>query len=210
MNCDALQQWTALEALGALDGPDVSALRERLDMDAAARAELSRFLEVVTALAGMLPQVTPPLGLRAKVMERIQRTAQVARAAGSSTPGAMNAAALPPVPEGIHFIRHDAPWVDGPLPGTRYKVLSASAAQEYAMLMIELGPGAIYPEHDHVGSEEMYVLTGDLQSEGRSLGPGDFLHAEGGSHHHELRSIEGCTALMVVPRVALAGMAGVP
>lgn len=66
----------------------------------------------------------------------------------------------------------------------------------------------VYAEHDHLGAEEMYVLTGDLQSEGRSLGPGDFVHAEAGTHHRPLRSIGGCTALMVVSRAALEAAMG--
>lgn len=75
------------------------------------------------------------------------------------------------------------------------------------MLLVEIGPGVAYPEHDHEGAEEMYVLSGDLRTEGRSLGPGDFLHADAGSHHRELRSIGGCTALMVVPRRAVMQLA---
>lgn len=77
------------------------------------------------------------------------------------------------------------------------------------MLMIELGPGAVYPEHDHLGAEELLVLTGDLQSEGRSLGPGDLIHAEGGTHHQELRSLGGCTAILVVPKESLAGQVSI-
>lgn len=215
MNCDALQQLTALEALGALDGPDPAALRERLERDAFARAELGRFLNVAVAVAAAVPRKAAPPALRARVMDQIRRTPQ-RKAASDVAPPSTDATAGAPASAdampaggflgGIRFVNHDAPWMVGPLPGTRFKVLSASPEQEYAMLLIELAAGALYPEHDHVGAEEMYVLTGDLQSEGRSLGPGDFLHAEPGSHHHELRSIEGCTAIMVVPAKSLVGM----
>ncbi len=219
MNCDALQQMTALEALGALDGPDPAALRERLEQDAYARAELNRFLNVAAALAGAVPPVPVPSRLRSRVLDRIRQTPQIRAAGEAVTPPSARvemveaesatpvpAPAPPKVPEGIRFLNHDAPWLTGPLPGSRFKVLSAGPQQEYAMLMIELAAGAVYPEHDHLGAEEMYVLTGDLQSEGHSLGPGDFLHAEPGTHHHELRSIGGCTAIMVVPAKSLVGM----
>lgn len=197
MNCDELQQLTAIRALGALDGPELDPLRERLARDAAARAELTRFLEVATALAGALPKVRPSADVRARVMQKIAQRPQQARAAADSAP-------RPSAAEGIRFVMSDAPWMPSPLPNSRFKLLSAGPNQDYIMLLIELGPGARYPEHVHAGPEEMMVLTGDLQTEGRSLGPGDFLHAEPGSHHQELHSIEGCTAIMVVPKEALA------
>ena len=51
--------------------------------------------------------------------------------------------------------------------------------------------------HDHSSSEELFILSGHLQTEGRLLGPGDFLHAEPGTHHHELVSPDGCVALII-------------
>lgn len=227
LNCDELQQLTAIGALGALDGADLSKWRERLEHDPEARAELTRFLDVAGALAGLVAPRRPSPSVRTRVLERIRRTPQQGisqdsgtqhgvgngSSAASAGPGA-GAGVAPAgwaaaVPEGFQFVRSDAPWLPAPLPGARYKVLSASPAQAHILLMIELAPGALYPEHDHVGTEDMYVLTGDLQSEGRALGPGDLLHAEPGTHHHELRSIEGCTALMIVPREAVGGLISV-
>lgn len=199
MNCDELQQLTALQALGALDGGEADRLRQRLSEDPVAAAELTRFLDVAASLSGWVRLAQPSASVRARVMERIRQTPQVREGA---TVGAK--AAEPPAPEGLHFLRSDQPWLPAPLPGARFKLISHGEHQSYIMLMIELAPGAGYPEHDHFGVEDMYILTGDLQSEGRTLGPGDSLHAEPGSHHHELRSINGCTALMVVPKEALA------
>ncbi len=204
MNCDELQQLAALEALGVLDGPEADRLRERLSQDAAARAELARFLEVSNGLLSALPRQRPSTLVRARVLERIRATPQRS-AQAETTPSSLPPP--PPAPPGLHFIGPDAPWMPAPVPGARFKLLSAGPQQGYVMLLIELAPGAGYPEHDHPGVEEMYVLTGDLQTEGRSLGPGDFLHGEPGSHHHELHSIGGCTAIMVLPPQALAALA---
>ncbi|MCC7373109.1 MAG: cupin domain-containing protein [Verrucomicrobiales bacterium] len=201
MNCDELQQMTALHALGALDGLDVERLRHRLSEDPSAAEELTRFLDVAGVLTGLVKPVQPSASVRAKVMDRIRKTPQVRDSAAAAVDVK---AGEPPVPEGLHFLRADQPWLPAPLPGSRFKLISSGEHQSYIMLMIELAPGAGYPEHDHFGVEDMYILTGDLLSEGRLLGPGDSLHAEPGSHHHELRSINGCTALMVLPREALA------
>lgn len=198
LDCDTLQQLAALEALGALDGAEAEQLRPRLQRDTAARAEWARFRDTAAALAvaRTLPLRRPSSAARARVLERIGRTPQL----GAPT----RATEESPAPPGMRFVAHDAPWMPAPIAGGRFKLLSGGPQQAYVMLLIELGAGAVYPEHDHHGFEDMYVLSGDLQTEGRSLGPGDFLHAEPGSHHHELRSLHGCTAIMVVPREALA------
>ena len=86
------------------------------------------------------------------------------------------------------------------LPDARYKLLSAHPQQPYAVLLLELAPKTRYPDHDHAGPEDLYLLTGDLHTEGQVMRPGDFFHAEPGTHHGELYSDQGCTALLVTPR----------
>lgn len=200
LSCDELEQLAAIEALGALDGKDRARLQEILAGSPAARDAYRRFLDAAAALTVQVVPKKPAPSVRARVLEKIRKTPQV------PIPAPQPAAPAPaPSPaDGIQFIFADAPWMESPVPGSRLKVLSAGPTQEYVMLLVEFGPGVTYPEHDHLGAEEMYVLTGDLQSEGRSLGPGDFLHAEPGTHHQPLHSIHGCTALMVVPKVAFA------
>lgn len=205
MNCDELQQLTAIAALGALDGEDLARLRERLEREPAARREFARFCDVVGALASTTIPRRPSPAVRARVLERIRQTPQQRERAPQESPAAPERPPppTPDLPTGFQFTWHDAPWQSAPLPGARFKLISAAPGQAHVILMIELQPGTVYPEHDHEGSEDMYILTGDLQTEGRSLGPGDALHAEPGTHHHELRTIEGCTALMVLPREAV-------
>ncbi len=197
MNCDDLQQLAALRALGALTGDELVALNTRLAGDEPARAELARFLDVAAALAAAVPQRSAPAGLRARVLDRIRTTPQI-RPGGEA----------PPKAAPFHFVDHDAPWLPTPLPGVRLKVLSASPSAEYAMLLAELAPGTVYPEHEHEGVEETYVLTGDLTCQGRVLRPGDYFHAEPGTHHEPLTSREGCTAIFVVPRKAFLEFVG--
>lgn len=214
MNCDELQQLAALEALGVLP-PEASArLRERCAQDPEARAEWTRFLDAAGLLAVELPLRRPSPTLRERVLARIRSTPQKpadATPVGEATEVPTSSAATPAAgaaAEGIRFVMADAPWMPAPLPGSRMKVLSAGPDQPYAMLLVEIGAGVVYPEHDHLGAEEMFILSGDLQSEGRTLGPGDLLHAEPGTHHRPLRSVGGCTAIMVVSREALAEAMG--
>ncbi len=211
LNCDELQQLTALEAVGALDGLDVERLRRRLASDPAARHELQRFIDVAAAIVASVPRRRPASTLRAKVLDRIARTPQVGKgkAGGSIADGLGEAGpAREPfkVPPGFLLNTREAPWLQGPLPGVRFKVLSAGPNQSHAILEVELGPGAAYPEHEHLGPEDMYVLTGDLQTEGMNLRPGDSFHAEAGTSHDGLRSVHGCTALLIVSKAAFEAM----
>ena len=203
MNCDELQQLTAIRALGALGGDDLVLLEKRLSEDGLARMELARFFDVAAALAfGTVPQRPAPTELRDKILDRVRQTPQLRPGQEPAAP-----AGKPAIPD-FSFIRSDAPWMDTPMPGLRLKVLSLSDAQEYAMLLVELGAGAVYPEHDHPGVEDTFVISGDLQSEGRSLGPGDSFHADPGTHHQPLTSINGCTALFIVPKQEFLAFVG--
>jgi len=203
LNCDELQQLAALEAVGALDGEDAERLRQRLESDAAARVELRRFLDVAAAIAGAVPAQRPPASLRGRVLEQISRTPQLRSRDGGEPARSGRTFKVPP---GFQFMPREAPWVQGPLPGVRFKMLSAGANQSHVILEVELAPGALYPEHEHVGPEEMYVLTGDLQTEGMNLVPGDSFSAEQGTSHDGLRSVGGCTALLIVSKAAFDSM----
>jgi anti-sigma factor ChrR (cupin superfamily) len=188
MNCTELQELAASHALGLLDAADVARLAAELERNPDQKAEVAKFLDAAAALASAAaPQVTPPPELRNKILDQIR-----------NRPQAVVGAAAPPVPEGFRFVLNDnSGWQPGPLPGFRVKQLSVSRDMGYHVLLAELSPGARFPEHDHKSSEELFIVSGHLQTEGRLLGPGDFLHAEPGSHHHELVSPDGCIALLI-------------
>lgn len=188
MNCTKLQELAAAQALGALDGADAVKLEAWCARNPDAQSEVASFHEVVAALALGLPApIQPPPELRAKVLERVRQQFQ-------ETP----VEAAPVVPHGFQWVlKDDAGWQTTPLPGFRVKPLSVSRDMGYRVVLVELAPGTRFPEHDHDSSEELFILTGHLHTEGRILGPGDFLHAEPGTHHRELVSPDGCTALLI-------------
>ena len=107
-------------------------------------------------------------------------------------------AAEKPAPAGFLCVKsHEGEWQATPIPGIRMKVLSVSRDLGSWMVLAELAAGARYPSHEHAGSEQLYVLSGHLHTAGRVLVPGDFLHAEPGTHHDGLYSPDGCMALLV-------------
>ena len=51
--------------------------------------------------------------------------------------------------------------------------------------------------HHHHGAEHVYLLDGDLWSDGVELSPGDYLRADANTDHGGLYSKRGCHALVV-------------
>ena len=106
--------------------------------------------------------------------------------------------AAPARPPGFQFVSDDGQgWTETSIAGYRVKRLSVSRDMGYQVRMVELAPGSRLPEHDHTSSEDVFVLSGHLHTEGHLLGPHDYLHAEPGTHHGELLSPDGCVALII-------------
>lgn len=114
------------------------------------------------------------------------------------------------LPQGFSFrLASDDDWQPHPVPGIRMKVLAMDRKRGVATLLLDVAPGAVFPAHHHGGDEECYVISGTLIACGRTIGPGDFHHADGGSDHGELRTDTGCRVLLVAePEDYMPGYAG--
>ena len=114
------------------------------------------------------------------------------------------------VPQGFSFrLASEDDWLPHPVPGIRMKVLAMDRKRGIATLLLDVEPGAAFPPHHHGADEECYVISGTLIACGRTIGPGDFHHADGGSDHGELRTETGCRVLLVVePEEYMPGFAG--
>jgi putative transcriptional regulator len=183
-----LEALTAAHALGSLDPADAAPLEALLAHDPEAREEAAAFRDTIaTTAAASTPHEAPTPELRAKILAMLP-----------DIPQASPAPTLPAIPGFTFTLRSDEGWMDMGAPGFRAKVLSGGDGRGHQVILAELAPGGKVPEHDHTGTEDLFVLSGHLRTEGRTLGPGDFLHAEPGTHHHELISPDGCTALLIV------------
>jgi anti-sigma factor ChrR (cupin superfamily) len=128
-------------------------------------------------------------------------------AAGVDAPGADVRARLmarvradqPAVPAGFSFsFEATDRWFPHPVPGIRMRVLAMDRDRGLATLLLDVDPGTRFPAHHHTRAEECYVISGSVYSWGRRMGPGDFLHADGGTDHSELWTDEGARVLLVV------------
>lgn len=104
-------------------------------------------------------------------------------------------------PAGFSYLAKDGGvWRELPVKGARIKELSDDGADGFTVMLLEMDAGARFPGHHHHGTEQVYLLDGDLSSDGRKLYPGDFLRAAADTHHGGLHSEQGCHALIISAR----------
>ncbi len=189
MRCTELQELASAHAVGASTAAEAARLEALAADDEGMRAELAAFRDAAAAVAAAQPASPgPSAAVRAAVLARIRRTPQ-SKAPGGTGPR-----------EGFLFRFHDeGGWQQTPVPGLRVTMLSISSDLGHRTILVELAPGASFPEHDHDGSEDLMLLSGDLVTEGTTLRAGDFLHSGPGTHHSKLVSPRGCVALIVEP-----------
>jgi anti-sigma factor ChrR (cupin superfamily) len=206
MKCTEIQELAAAHAAGALSRADTARLEALMAADPDVAAEVAAYRHALTSAiaAGSAAPAGPSPGLRERILERIARTPQ-------SRPASPTPASSP----GHFVIPHDSDtWIQSRVPGFRIKPLSVQPTQGYRMRLLELAPGGRIPAHDHADSEELFIVSGDLVSEGRHLVAGDFVHFDGNTHHHELMSPGGCHAILVertpLPAAALQTAATAP
>ena len=140
--------------------------------------------ETVALLALAAPVAAAPVArVKARLLARI-------RAEQKKAPSA--------VPAGWRFesARASEGWRET-FPGVRFKTLSVDDARDVVMLLVEMAPGARFPDHPHdVSADEGVVISGDVNMDGRLMLPGDYYHAEIGTEHTNVTSPSGCTALL--------------
>lgn len=74
-----------------------------------------------------------------------------------------------------------------------------SLASPRALFILAMRPNATLAEHEHQGVEELYVLAGSCEVEGRRMEAGDYHRAAHHSTHHRTVTFEdGCELLVSV------------
>ncbi len=178
MISETQQERAGLYVMGLLAAEETSAFEAELGGNAELRAEVASLNNATLALARSAPDLAMPPLSREILMASVDK---------ASTPS-----------PGFHVVPNsDEGWMDSPIPGIRVKPLSTSPDIGHEMLLVEFAPGARYPAHVHEDSEQLFLISGTLLTEGRILGPGDFFHASPGTSHMELFSHTGCRAILV-------------
>jgi hypothetical protein len=77
--------------------------------------------------------------------------------------------------------------------------LAGGMAGPRTIFILSMRPDAVLAEHEHHGIEELFVLSGNCEVEGRRMEAGDYHRATDHSSHHATRTFsEGCDLLVVL------------
>jgi len=96
-----------------------------------------------------------------------------------------------------HFQRWSEPEWEGVAPGIQCKLLATDAQRHRVSMLVRLAPGGSYPAHTHAGTEELYLLDGELWIDERKLVPGDYNYGAPGTGDERVWSETGCTCVLV-------------
>ncbi len=182
-----IEEDAILNSLGLLDNNEQELFDEKLNMATEEEKKtVSEYNNIISLLPLMMYNSDMELFPSKKVKENLMNRISSGKSAMSKS-------------KSFSFVfDKENDWVQHPLQGIKVKQLSQDVNKGYTILLMKVAAGVQYPPHHHTGAEECYVIEGDLHAEGKSLGPGDFHHADGGTDHNPLFTIGGCTVLLVV------------
>ncbi len=195
MTPEEFRESIPLYSVGALDGRELEEFESYLaDASEEELQELASVNDVAAFLIVAQPDPRPPPPeVKASVLRKIN---QIETA--NELPPSAEAVLETAMAKGISFIMEEqGEWLELPTKGARIKELSVAPSRGYNLLVVELDPDTDYPQHDHAGPEEGFLLSGDLHMEDRVVKPGDYFHAEPGSKHGRTYSEHGCRLLLV-------------
>jgi quercetin dioxygenase-like cupin family protein len=162
------------DAVGVLEPDEQRQLAEQVaGLPADVQAEVWQLYDHTLDVAALAEDVAPTPAVRGRVLAATQVPSRYSVAGG------------------------DGGWVDTPLPGIQLKILAVDRERQVATLLIKGGPGAVYPSHRHTGPEECFVLRGSIVQDGRTYHAGDFIHADEGSDHGAITTVDGAEVLLV-------------
>ena len=176
---DEIAEQAALFSIGALPADEARRFEQRLSAGCPlCRAEVRDCGQAVAALQLSVPEVTPPPGLRARLLESIGAGREKS---GKGSPMGPGTIVRPP----------DTEWKPIPAPGIEIKPLMGRKT-----FLVRMAPKSKLPAHEHPAAEQCLVLEGSVSSEGVTAYAGDFTYMPAGSSHQELYSEEGCLLLI--------------
>ena len=177
---EEVEEQAALFAIGALPSDEADLFKQRITAGCPlCRAELRECGQAVTALQLSVPDVAPPPGLRARLLERIGALRE--RPVSKSTN----------MGEGMVVRPGDTEWKPAPMPGIEVRYLLGKKT-----MLVRMAPKCSYPVHTHSAAEQCLVLEGSVSSSGVTAYAGDFTYMPAGSTHQPLYTEDGCLLLI--------------
>ena len=106
--------------------------------------------------------------------------------------------------DGLTFVRAaEADWRQGVAPGVEIRRLYADRARGTTTALVRMAAGTGLPGHRHVSAEQFYMLSGDAQIVGETLGAGDYYRTPAGTSHDVTHTEGGCEFLLISSAVEM-------
>ncbi|MFI5263785.1 MAG: cupin domain-containing protein, partial [Candidatus Kapaibacterium sp.] len=100
--------------------------------------------------------------------------------------------------EEFHLKSHEMEWIQTYIPGIELKMIYVDEDGR-GLMMARFAPGATFPPHQRIGTEECLVLSGDFWADNQHLHAGDFVAGLAGDEPLPLSSEGGCELLLKIP-----------
>lgn len=91
-------------------------------------------------------------------------------------------------------------WLPSDRNAGEYAVLRVHESQEGATILLRFAAGAASGRHGHPAGEELYILEGECEVDGRRLAQGDFLYTPAGEDH-DLIALSDTVMLLHLPKL---------
>jgi len=198
-----------LYAAGALSLPEAAAFEKRVALgDPEYVGEFERVKPVLESLLAGAGEVAPPPHLRAGMAHDLGAGGAVESPFHAHDrehhdeelvgAGVVVGRASSSVGAGIAIARlSQGRWYPTGIRGVRFRQLHAGRRENRRTIILQMDPGTALPDHDHVGTEEVIMLSGDLSIAGTTLGPGDYINIAANAKHGIPRTTGGCTCMVV-------------
>ena len=195
--CSQSEEMCALVVAGAALPEEEQAFFTHLDEGCpTCKMAYAELLEVTVHLAKGLPQVTPPAGVRARLLARLACSdrfqpffSEVARLFDLSVDAVQ---AL------LSRIDDATAWEPGPLPFIRViHFQSGPRMAGFDTGLARIAAGAAFPRHRHLGREVSFVLEGSVCDNGQWRHAGEIIAWETDSVH-EYRAGPHCDLVALV------------
>jgi hypothetical protein len=152
-------------------------------VDATAPQTTTQAAHALSVLSETLPQLSPSVELRARLLQSARSEGRLARFAGSVAD--MLDVSLGKAKQLLERIDDPAAW-SLELPGVSFLWVEGGPAVAAAVRgFVRVSAGQEFPHHEHLGEELVLVLQGGFQdpSRGRVFRPGDTDRMPAGSSH---------------------------
>ena len=173
VDLDSIRDKALMASFGLMDSTE--------ENDPSTQVELAAYREVQAQIAQLIPEATPPPGLRARLMERI-----------AEPDGWRNHRV------GFDYLRSgDGAWQRTPFAGVTSQILHYDKHSGLATQLVKMEAGASFPPHIHGAAEQCMVMMGTVSTKTLTLRQGDFNIAAAGTEHERLFTESGCMLLII-------------